>query len=334
MSTREPFGDSRFPSLHIVNQHPEKRVALTLDMGPASDMMNGNTLGMVRPCWLRRQLAEVVAKLNKMDDQAPSRVFPGAEAARFPESLGFRSGSMSVHTSRTMMLEELGLVLDRVSQIARKGEYELAIVEQNVLGKPTRTTRQRTVRRLSELYALDPACSVFRLLRTYWGVDPAGRPMLAFLTAVARDPLLREMTPFVLRVPIGEVVGPQEIGIHLGEKYPGRFQPTTKHSTAQNLASSWTQAGYLQGKVRKVRVRPPVTPVVLTYAVTLGHLCGLRGKMLVHSPWTDLLDRKPAELLDLAFEASSRGWLNYKAAGGVVDITFPEFPAMRAGGLT
>jgi hypothetical protein len=233
-----------------------------------------------------------------------------------------------------MMLEELGLVLDRVPRIARKGEYELAIVEQNILGKPTRTTRQRTVRRLTELYALDPACSVFRWLRTYWNVDPAGRPMLAFLAAVARDPLLRGMTPFVLGVPIGEVVGPQEIGSRLGETYPGRFQATTKQSTAQNLASSWTQAGYLQGKVRKIRTRPRITPVVLTYAVTLGHLCGLRGKMLVHSPWTDLLDKKPAELRDLAFEASSRGWLNYKAAGDVVEITLPEFPAMRAGGLT
>jgi len=136
---------------------------------------------MVRPCCLRRQLAETVAKLNKMDDQATSRVFPGTEAARFPESLGFRSGSMSVHTSRTLTLEELGLVLDRVPQIAGNGEYELAIVEQNVLGKPPRSTRQRTAQRLSELYALDPACSVFRLLRIYWGVDPAARPMLAFL---------------------------------------------------------------------------------------------------------------------------------------------------------
>jgi len=83
---------------------------------------------------LTRQLAEGVAKLNKMDDQATSRVFPGTEAARFSESLGFRTGSMSVHTSRTMMLEELGLLLDRFPQIARKGEYESAIVEQNVLG--------------------------------------------------------------------------------------------------------------------------------------------------------------------------------------------------------
>jgi hypothetical protein len=301
-----------------------------LDMGPAPDMMNGNTLESVRPRWSRRQLAEVVAKLNTMDDQATSRAFPGTEVVRFPESLGFRTGSMSVHTSRTMMLEELGLVLDRVPLLARKAEYELAIVDQNVLGKPTRTTRQRSLRRLTELYALDPACSVFHTLRLYWNVDPAGRPMLAFLAAVACDPLLRAMTPFVLRVPIGEAVGAHEIGNHLGETYPGRFQATTKHSTAQNPASSWTQAGYLQGKVRKKRTRPRVTPVLLTYALTLGHLCGFRGRLLLQSPWAQLLDKKPAELNELASEASSQGWINYKTAGGVVEITIPEIPAQKA----
>ena len=107
--------------------------------------------------------------------------------------------------------------------------------------------------------------------------------MLAFLTAAARDPLLRETTPFVLGVPIGESIEAEQVANHLGENYPGRFQATTQHSTAQNLASSWTQAGYLQGKVRKKRTRPRITPVVLTYAVTLGHLCGLRGKMLLQS---------------------------------------------------
>jgi hypothetical protein len=228
--------------------------------------------------------------------------------------------------SRTMMLDDLSVLLDRVPGDSGKDCYQLAIVEQNVLGKPTRTTRQRTARRLAELYALDLACPIFRMMRTYWNVDLIGRPMLAFLTAAARDPLLREMTPYLLSVPVGEVVGPEQIGNHLGETYPGRFQETTKHSTAQNLASSWTQAGLLKGKKCKTRSRPRVTPAVLTFAMALGHLCGLRGKLLLQSPWVLLLDRKPGEVQDLAFEASSQGWLSYKAAGEVVEITIPDIP--------
>ena len=116
----------------------------------------------------------------------------------FPETLGFREGASSVHTSRTMMLDELSVVLEKVKPDARAEAYMTAIVEDNILGKPTQATRQRSAKRLAELYATDPGCTVFRLLRHFWKADIPGRPMLAFLTATARDPLLRDTTPSVL----------------------------------------------------------------------------------------------------------------------------------------
>jgi hypothetical protein len=79
-----------------------------------------------------------------------------------PASLGFRGGTTSVHTSRTMMLDELSLVLARVAPEATIDVYVSAIVDENILGKRTQTTRQRSAKRLAELYALDPACTVFR----------------------------------------------------------------------------------------------------------------------------------------------------------------------------
>ena len=188
---------------------------------------------------------------------------PPSDPSTLPEALGFRGGSTSVHMSRTMMLEDLSLVLGIESPDQSKDAYRTAILDQNVLGKPTRTTRQRSAKRLSELYALDPACPLFRLLRHYWGVDRAGRPMLAFLAAAARDPLLREIDAVRAgRRRRGELSRQNRSQITWSENYPGRFQATTQLSTAQNLASSWTQAGYLQGKVSKKRTRPGVTPVV------------------------------------------------------------------------
>ncbi len=65
------------------------------------------------------------------------------------------------------------------------------------------------------------------------------------------------------------------------------------------------------------------TPQVVTYSLALGYLCGLRGKLLLDSFWAGLLDRAPAELMDLTMEASRQGWLRVKAAGSVVEITFP-----------
>ena len=60
-----------------------------------------------------------------------------------------------------------------------------------------------------------------------------------------------------------------------------------------------------------------------TFALLLGYLCGLRGKLLLGSLWARLLGLAPAAVGDLAAEASRQGWLTYKAAGAVVEITFP-----------
>src|SRR5437773_1250688 len=87
-----------------------------------------------------------------------------------------------------MMLDELSLVLAKVSPNGKADSYVWAIVDENALGKPTQTTRQRTAKRLAELYSLDPNCTLFRLLRRYWPAGQAGRPLLALLAAADRDP--------------------------------------------------------------------------------------------------------------------------------------------------
>jgi hypothetical protein len=244
-------------------------------------------------------------------------------ARPLPEELGFRAGLGSVHESRTIMLEELGLLLDWLPADAPADRYRQAIVEENVLGKATWSTRRKTAKYLTSLYALDPSLAVFRLFRRFWGADQSGRPMLAYLAAAARDPLLRECSDFVLGVPQGQALDAVAIALALSERYPARFRASTLHATAQRLASSWTQAGYLSGKVAKRRSRPTVTPHLITYALVLGYLAGLRGRMLLESTWARLLDCPPAEVAELAAEASRQGWLRLKAAGSVVEITFP-----------
>ena len=263
------------------------------------------------------------ARYDPNGDIRVGKLVAETKRTKLPESLGFREGTSSVHTSRTMMLGELSIVLEQVAPKARLEEYVTAIVEQNALGKPTQTTRKRSVQRLVELYSLDSSSPLFRLLRHFWATDAAACPMLAFLAATARDPLLRDSTPFVIAIPVGAAASPKDVAKHLEQKFPARFKPTTLMSTAQNLASSWTQAGYLSGKINKKRTRPVVTPVAATFALLLGYLCGQRGKMLLDTTWTRMLDRTPAEVTDLATEASRQGWMTYKSAGSVVEITFP-----------
>lgn len=251
-----------------------------------------------------------------------------------PKSLGFRDGTAGVHTSRTIMLKELALVLDALPPAATASAYTAAIVEQNLLGKPTRTTRKRTAKRLCELYGLDPHCPLFRLLRHFWIADHAARPMLACLAAAARDPLLREAMPFVLAVPVGETVTPEAIREYLSAAYPNRFRESTSTATAQRLASSWSQSGYLAGKVVKKRSRPSATPSATGFALLLAYLCGQRGGLLLESPWAKMLACTPAELATLVREASKQGWLNFKSVGSVIEITFPGLLSAKEEVLT
>lgn len=240
------------------------------------------------------------------------------------QSAGFRAGVSSVHTSRTIMLHELSLLFEHVAANADRSRYVDSVISDNALGKPTRSTRQRTAKYLVELFSLDRCSPVFRVLRELWAVDVSARPLLAYLAAAARDPLLREASPYVLSLALGTEVTPFEISAFLEARCPGRFRPSTLHSTSQNLASTWTQAGYLRGRVKKVRARVVATPVTATFALLLGYLCGLRGRVLLDSPWTRLLDRSSAETAELAVEASKQGWMTFKISGSVIDASFPN----------
>lgn len=55
---------------------------------------------------------------------------------------GFREGTVSAHTSRTMMLPELSLVLGK-GPAAASDAYATAIVDDNALGKPPLPPKER-----------------------------------------------------------------------------------------------------------------------------------------------------------------------------------------------
>ena len=142
--------------------------------------------------------------MNRLDDlllSASSSSSLGFPAASPPlKRFGFKFSSGGAHISRTMMLAELRAVLDDVPKGSSAADYREAILERNVLGKTTDSTRRESQRRLRELYALDEATPIFGLLRKLRAIDAASLPLLAFQVAWARDPLLRATTPAVMEV--------------------------------------------------------------------------------------------------------------------------------------
>ena len=138
--------------------------------------------------------------------------------------------------------------------------------------------------------ALDPNVVVFRALRFFWQRDTDGQPVLAALCAYSRDPILRASAPFIFGFQEGATVIREALGDFIDSLEPGRFSKATLKSTAQNLSSSWTQAGHLSGRVRKVRSRAIATPGTASFALLLGYVAGLRGETLFKSEYTRLLD--------------------------------------------
>jgi hypothetical protein len=243
--------------------------------------------------------------------------FAATEAAL---SSGLRFGDRGTHSSRTFMLAELRDLLAAVADGARREDYTEAIVGGNVLGKATTSSRKLTNQRLGELYALDASVPVFRVLRRLWGIDEVGRPLLALLCALARDPLLRASAGAVLSLmPRAELMrGP--LLDRLRSATGSRLNEAILDKVARNVASTWSQAGHLEGRVRKVRKLVDPTPGSVAFALWLGHLEGLAGEELLRTRWVGVLDRGPAALLDQALRAKQLGLIRARSGGSVVEI--------------
>ena len=241
------------------------------------------------------------------------------------DRFGFSYERGGVHTARTMMLAELQALLSYVDKAdAPKTEYFEAIQTANCLGKRSGKTRALTFRHLADLYALDPNLVLFRALRFFWQRDVDGQPLLAALCAYSRDPIFRATAPFILAFPDGTPVAREALEEFIDSLEPGRFSKATLKSTAQNINSSWTQAGHLSGRVRKIRMRSVPTPGTVSFALLLGYLMGLRGESLFKSDYTRMLDCSFDRTIELAEDASRRGWISLKRIGNVVEVLFPN----------
>ena len=233
---------------------------------------------------------------------------------------GLRFGDVGTHTSRTIMFLELRDLLAAVPESASREDYASAIIEDNVLGKQTVSTRRLTNQRLGELYGLDPRIPIFRVLRRLWEVDEVGRPLLALLCALARDPILRATAPIILSLQMGQELVRLNF-LEAIKRFTGdRLNESTLDKVARNTGSSWTQSGHLIGRVRKIRKRVEPTPSAVAFALWLGSLYSLSGEELLSTPWTSVFDQPPDMLIDTVLRAKQMRLLHARVGGGVVEI--------------
>lgn len=231
----------------------------------------------------------------------------------------------SVHTSRTLMVEDLTAVLAQAGQsVLVPEELRQAVVEGNLLGKRTERTRLRTWRYLNSAYQLtDPDLGATGFLRL-WHEAPEAQGQLALLRAFAHDDLLKLSAVWLRSVPYGEKVGWPELAEFL--KAAGvNYSEKTIRSAAQNLLSTWTQVGWLSGKTAKQRAAVTWHPAAITFLLFQEYRWGRRGLGLYESETAGALGLTPDQLDALASEAGRLGYLAYRRLDDVLEITFPRF---------
>jgi hypothetical protein len=229
-------------------------------------------------------------------------------------------GNKGTHTSRTMMFDDLCAVLD-AAPTGSRGDYLGAITEGNCLGKPTAATRRLSAQRLSELYALDPEVAVFRVLRRLWQLDAEpGRRLLALLCAIARDPLLAATADPILSLAPGDEFLREPMRQAIREVVGERLNDAILDKVVRNAASSWTQAGHLEGRTFKKRRAVKGSGPSAGFALYLAYTAGFRGAELFTSGWFRVLDAASSRGFDLAIEGKRLGLLDLRMAGEVVDV--------------
>ena len=241
------------------------------------------------------------------------------------EFFGLKDGVSGPHTSRTMMSDELGMLLAHFNEpdsAQSLTDYEHAIVDDNILTKPTQATRKASLRFLRELYSLDQSVPLFRALRKLWKLDESSHPLIAMLSAYGRDPTLRAAAPVILSTPVDSEVSRTQLSRAIKEFCDETMADSTIDKIVRNAGSSFTQSGHLYGRVRKVRILVKPTPTAITFALLLAYAAGTRGKRLLSSEFVRLIDADEDTARARAIEARKLGLIELRENSNAFDIGF------------
>lgn len=247
------------------------------------------------------------------------------EEASSLSRFGFKTGKGGAHAARTMMLPELRRLLGSAVPESDRAGYRAAVVDDNALDKPTVKARKLTFEHLCGLYALDGDLCLFRVLRRVWDAEPSAQPVLALQLALARDTLLSVSALSILAAKPGDPVTREGMERLFDEWSGRRLSARSLEGIAQRVNGTWTQAGYLRGRARKVRAVPTVTPVNVTYALFQAWLTGRSGRRLYASDWVRILDLPEDRLIELTHMAAQRGLLVLRRTGDVIEVRFPGY---------
>jgi hypothetical protein len=122
-------------------------------------------------------------------------------------SLGFSTAATGGHIGRSMMFLEMRILVRSLPSKVNKDDFVRVIVDENILEKPTLSSRKESLVRLTQLYGMDPSKALFRVFWELAHKDSDSLPQLCLVCAYARDPQLRHSYDLIRKLRLGEALG-------------------------------------------------------------------------------------------------------------------------------
>ncbi len=215
------------------------------------------------------------------------------------------------------------LELSRVMDFSIDKDSYLESMNNNVFGKKSQDGIKKTGSFLTQLYGFDVSSDYFKAFKYFWlECDLEEKALISFVFALKNDYLLQESISVVANRISGDKVSIELFTENLEKYHPNRFSQNTISSVAKNIASSWKQAGFITGKVKNIRTEPEITYRVVSFAMLLAFIDGLRGDFIFQNNCILSLCISENKIRELAVEASKRDFMQYQYAGSVTSISF------------
>lgn len=213
--------------------------------------------------------------------------------------------------------------LEKVMSFSMESGQYLDAMADNVFGKKSSDGVKQTKGFLKRLYGFDSQYPPFAAFMYFWKMsEPNEKPLIAFLYAVNQDILLAESVQVLQNVKLGTKVAVEHFEEIVEKYHPNQYAANTLRSTAQNLASSWKQAGFIEGKVKNIRIQPEITYRTACFAFLLAYLNGDRGDFIWNNIGVNALCLQESKLRALAIECAKNDLMQYQYAGSVTAINF------------
>jgi hypothetical protein len=227
------------------------------------------------------------------------------------------------------MLEELQSTITALPPDMSRGDVQRSILEDNLLQRPSLSSRAKVFRKLGERYfrASQPVASArlvsaIRASPHYVGLFAYA--MLLWNDALAFTLGLDWLAPQITSGSLPVVTADVEAALltlaqHRAPEIAGWSAATRQH-VARHYLSLLRDCGYATGTARKLLRRPFIPPDVIWFGAELILGSGEPAKAILDHPLFGAMGLSVTEIVDALTELSAQGRIRFAIQGDVVHL--------------